>query len=574
MMRTSVQTKVAYTETKKHNEKASVDLSVFYKQFCKEEFDDRGVLTKFEPVVPETFNFAYDVLDEIARLEPDRRCLVWCNDAGEERIFSYGEMSRLSNQAANLFASYGVQKGDMVMLVLKRHYQFWYALMGLHKLGAVGIPATNLLTAKDYEYRFNAAGVKFVVVTSDGECCARVEEAMKEYHGLKTCFVVKGSREGWVDFDAELAKQSDEFPRADTCAQDPLLLYFTSGTTGYPKMVYHDHSYPIGHIITAKHWQNVQADGLHLTVSETGWAKSVWGKLYGQWLCAAAVFVYDFDHFDAASLLEKMDQYGVTSFCAPPTIYRFLIKGGMEKGGFKTVRYAVVAGEALNPEVYNRFKELTGLSLMEAFGQTETTVLTLNLVGTTPKVGSMGKPSPLYDVVLLDENGCEVPPGEVGEVCIRVPEGKKQIGLYRGYYKAPELTAKVWHDGFYHTGDTAWKDEDGFFWYVGRTDDIIKSSGYRIGPFEVESVLMEHPAVMECAVTGAPDPVRGQVVKATIVLTKNYSPSEELRKELQDYVKKQTAPYKYPRIIEFVNELPKTISGKIRRNVIRQGSQQ
>ncbi len=551
-----------------------MDLSVFYKQFCKEEFNAKGVLTAYESIVPEHFNFAYDVLDEIARLEPGRRCLVWCNDTGEERIFSYGEMSRLSNQAANLFASHGVKKGDMVMLVLKRHYQFWYALMGLHKLGAIGVPATNLLTTNDYVYRFDAAEIKHLVVTSEGDCCSRIEEAMDEYDGIRSRFVVKGSREGWMDFDAELAKQPDTFQRVETCADDSLLLYFTSGTTGYPKMVYHDHSYPIAHIITAKHWQNVQADGLHLTVSETGWAKSVWGKLYGQWLCAAAVFVYDFDHFDAAALLERMDKYGVTSFCAPPTIYRFLIKGGMEQGGFKTVKYAVVAGEALNPEVYNRFKELTGLSLMEAFGQTETTVMTLNLVGTKPKVGSMGKPSPLYDVTLLDENDCEVPPGEVGEVCIRVPEGQKQNGLYRGYYKAPELTQKVWHDGAYHTGDTAWKDEDGFYWYVGRTDDIIKSSGYRIGPFEVESVLMEHPAVMECAVTGAPHPDRGQVVKATIVLTKGYSPSEELRKELQKHVKKQTAPYKYPRIIEFVDTLPKTISGKIRRNVIRKEAEE
>lgn len=542
----------------------------FYKKFCREEFDPSGVLTRFQPIVPEDFNFAYDVVDQLAAIDPDRRCMVWCNEEGEERVFSYGEMSRLSNQAANLFASKGVKKGDRVMLVLKRHYQFWYALMGLHKLGAVGIPATHLLTPKDYLYRFQAAGVSYVIATAQGDATANAEEAMAEYPDLKARFTVRGSREGWVDFDRELEGQSSEFARLPSRSDDPLLLYFTSGTTGYPKMVCHEHSYPIAHIITAKYWQNVQPDGLHLTVSETGWAKSVWGKLYGQWLCGAAVFVYDFDHFDAPSLLAQMEKHQVTSFCAPPTIYRFLIKGGMEQGGFSTVKYAVVAGEALNPEVFNRFKELTGLSLMEAFGQTETTVMTLNLVGTTPKVGSMGKPSPLYRIALLDDTGAEVAPGDVGEVCLMVPEGEKQTGLYQGYYQDAELTGRVWYNGAYHTGDTAWRDEDGFFWYVGRTDDIIKSSGYRIGPFEVESVLMEHPAVMECAVTGAPDPVRGQVVKATIVLTKAYQPSDELKKEIQDHVRQQTAPYKYPRVIEFVEALPKTISGKVRRNVIRE----
>ncbi len=544
-------------------------METFYKQFCKQGFDKDGLLESFEPVIPEGFNFAYDVVDAIAEQEPGRRALVWCNDQGEERVFTYEDMRRYSNKAANLFAKSGVQKGDMVMLVLKRHYQFWFAVLALHKLGAVGVPATNLLTVKDYVYRFDAAGVSHIVCTAEGEVTARVEEACEEYQDIQTRFVVRGQREGWLDFDAMLEEQPDTFDRVETSTEDTLLLYFTSGTTGYPKMVYHNHSYPIAHIITAKYWHNVASDGLHLTVSETGWAKSVWGKLYGQWLLAAAVFVYDFDKFTPKNLLEKIQNYKVTSFCAPPTMYRFFIKEGMGDYDFSSVKYATTAGEALNAEVYNRFYELTGLRLMEAFGQTETTVLTLNQVGTTPIPGSMGKPSPLYDILLVNENDEPVAPGQVGELVIRVPEDQKQFGLYCGYYRDPDLTEKVWHDGFYHTGDTAWEDENGYFWYVGRTDDIIKASGYRIGPFEIESVLMEHPSVLECAVTGAPDPVRGTVVKATVVLTKGYQPSDELRKELQTFVKEQTAPYKYPRILEFVEELPKTISGKIQRAVIR-----
>lgn len=541
----------------------------FYKQFCKEGFDENGVLQSFEPIVPEGFNFAYDVVDKIAEIEPDRRAMVWCDDNGDERFFTFGDMRDYSNKAANLFKGCGVQKGDMVMLILKRHYQFWFAVLALHKLGAVGVPATNLLTVKDLNYRFEAAGIKHVICTSEGEISSFVDAACEGRTDMKNRFMAKGSRDGWIDFDAELENQSAQFERIATSLDDILLLYFTSGTTGYPKMVRHDHSYPIAHIITAKHWHNMQADGLHLTVSETGWAKSVWGKLYGQWLSAGAIFVYDMEKFIPAELLKRIEKYKVTSFCAPPTIYRFFIKEGMEGYDFSSIKYATTAGEALNPEVYNRFYEQTGLKLMEAFGQTEATVMTLNPVGTTPKPGSMGKPSPLYDVDLVDENGNSVPPGEVGELVLRVPEGKKQNGLFMGYYKDAELTSRIWHDGLYHSGDTAWKDEDGFYWYVGRTDDIIKASGYRIGPFEIESVLMEHASVLECAVTGAPDPVRGTVVKATVVLTKGYSASDELAKELQDYVKKQTAPYKYPRIIEFVDALPKTISGKIRRAVIR-----
>ena len=545
-----------------------------YKQYCKETFDERGVLKTFESVVPRDFNFAYDVVDKIAELEPARRAMVWCNEAGEERAFTFSEMSAYASRAANLFSSMGVEKGDMVMLVLKRHYQFWFAVLGLHKLGAVGVPATNLLTTKDYVYRFNAAGVKHVVCTAEGEVTARVEQACAEYAGIQNKLVARGRRDGWTDFDAEIEKQPDSFARVPTSSSDMLLLYFTSGTTGHPKMVYHEHSYPMAHIITAKYWHNVDPGGLHLTVSETGWMKSVWGKLYGQWILGAGIFVYDFDKFVPRELLARIARHQVTTFCAPPTIYRFFIKEDTESFNFSSVKHATTAGEALNPEVYTRFQELTGLQLMEAFGQTETTVLTVNLVGTTPKPGSMGKPSPLYNVLLVDENGETVPPGEVGELVVKVPEQGRQNGLFSGYHKDEALTETVWYDGMYHTGDTAWMDEDGYFWYVGRTDDIIKASGYRIGPFEIESVLMEHPAVLECAVTGAPDPVRGTVVKATVVLTQAYQPSEELKKELQSYVKKQTAPYKYPRILEFVPELPKTISGKIKRRVIRGGGEE
>ena len=546
-----------------------VELKDFYKQFCNCTYDKNGVLDTYESVVPEGFNFAYDVVDEIAGLEPDRRAMVWCNDHDEEKVFTYGDMSRYSNQAANLFKAHGVKKGDMVMLVMKRHYQFWFAVLALHKLGAVGVPATNLLTPKDYDYRFNAAGISHIVCTIDGDVCDSVDETLATYDAMVSKMTVRGKREGWIDFDEELEKQPDTFERVEVKNDDVLLLYFTSGTTGYPKMVQHSYDYPVAHIITAKFWHNVAADGLHLTVSDTGWMKAMWGKLYGQWLCASAVFVYDMEKFVPALLMEKMAKHKVTSFCAPPTVYRMFIADWQGDAAFKHVTYATTAGEALNPEVYNRFYEYTGLKLMEAFGQTETTVQTLNLVGTTPKVGSMGKPSPLYNVDLIDDDGNTVPPGEVGEIVLHIPEDKRQNGLFLSYYRDEELTKKAWDNGIYHTGDTAWKDEDGFFWYVGRNDDIIKSSGYRIGPFEIESVLMEHPSVMECAITGVPDEVRGMVVKATIVLTKSYEPSSELKKELQDYVKHQTAPYKYPRIIDFVEELPKTISGKIKRAEIR-----
>ncbi len=546
-----------------------MNLDNFYQRFCKVSFDRDGVIDSYESVYPDNFNFAYDVMDEIAKEEPAHRAMIWCDSDGNERTFTFAELKYYSDKAANMFLSHGIKKGDRVMLVLKRHYQFWFAILGLHKIGAVVIPATYLLTEKDFDYRFNAAGVTALVCTADTDVAVQADAAHKNYPDLALKMMVKGNREGWLDFDAELEAASDKFERMDTAATDPMIMYFTSGTTGYPKMVLHDFTYPLGHIITSKFWHNTTADGIHLTYSDTGWAKSVWGKLYGQWICATTVFVYDHDKFVPNDLLHMIEKYRITTFCAPPTIYRFFIKEGMENYDLSSLRYATTAGEALNPEVYNRFKDYTGLSLMEGFGQTETTLLTANLVGSVARPGSMGKPSPLYDIDLVDEECKSVEPGTVGEIVVRVPDGKKHIGVFSGYFRNEERTRECWYDGVYHTGDTAWKDEEGYLWYVGRTDDVIKASGYRIGPFEIESVLMEHPAVLECAVTGAPDPVRGTVVKATIVLTKHHVGSPELVKELQEYVKKQTAPYKYPRIIEFVETLPKTISGKIRRVELR-----
>lgn len=538
----------------------------FYQQFCREGFDADGVLCSFEPVLADNFNFAYDVVDEIARLEPDRRAMVWCNDAGEERVLSFGEMKAYSDKCAQMLASRGIIKGDLVMLVLKRHYEFWFTILALHKLGAVAVPATNLLTAKDFLYRFQAAGVTACIVS--GECAAgeAVDAACADYPSMRAKFIVRGRREGWIDYAAELEKCDGNWTRVQTAKTDPMLLYFTSGTAGEPRMVMHDHAYPAAHIVTARYWHDVHADDLHLTVAETGWMKAVWGKLYGQWFAAASIFVYDFDRFAPQNLLRVMEKHKVTTFCAPPTVYRFLVREKLEEYHL-CLRHCTTAGEALNPEVFERWKKQTGLCLMESFGQTETVMLAANLAGTTPKPGSMGKPAPGCTLRLVDEDGLDVPAGAVGEICVDTE--KPHFGLFSGYYRDQEATRAVWRDGLYHTGDTAWMDEDGYLWYIGRTDDVIKASGYRIGPFEIENVLMGHPAVIECAVTGAPDPVRGAAVKATIVLAPEYAPSEELKKELQDFVRKHTAPYKYPRIVAFTEELPKTISGKIRRSEIR-----
>ena len=533
---------------------------------------------KFKPI-EENFNFAFDVVDELGRTKPDKLALLYTNDRGDEGKFTFKDIMENSNKAANYFKSIGVKKGDAVMLILKRHYEFWFCIMGLHKLGAICIPATNLLTKKDLLYRFDAASIKMCVCTAEGNISESVDAAQQEYTSLEYKVLVGGKRngkeltDGWICFEDGMDAASVEFTRPEgedeVKAKDISLLYFTSGTTGNPKMVQHDFTYPIGHIITAAYWHNAIDGGMHFTIAETGWAKSVWGKLYGQWFAETAVFVYEFDKFIPNEMLRVMEKYNITTFCAPPTMFRFFIKEDLKKYDLSSLKYCTIAGEPLNPEVYNQFLNATGMKLMEGFGQTESTVFIFNSPWMEPKPGSMGKPSPVYDVDIVNDKNESCPIGEVGEIVIRT-EKMKPVGMFSGYYRDHERTESVWYDDIYHTGDTAWKDEDGYFWFVGRTDDLIKSSGYRIGPFEVESALMEHSAVLETAITAVPDEIRGQVVKATIVLAKGYAPSEELKKELQEHVKKVTAPYKYPRIIEFVEELPKTISGKIRRVEIRE----
>lgn len=541
-------------------------------KYVNEKYDAKGVLTEYSLNIPEHFNFGFDVVDEMARLEPQKTAMVWCNQKGEEHIFSFADIKRSSNKTANFLKKAGIKKGDIVMLVLKRHYEFWFSMVALHKIGAIAIPATAMLTTKDLEYRFNFTGVKAIICTADGEVSDYVDEAQKKSPTLVLKIMARGKKDGWLSFDDEFEAAGDEFLRStgeeENLSTDPMVMFFSSGTTGMPKLACHDYIYALAHIFTAKHWQNVDPNGLHLTVAETGWGKALWGKLYGQWIMEAAVFVYDFDKFEPNDLLSKIEKYRVTTFCAPPTIYRFFIKEDLGKYNLSSLKYATTAGEALNAAVFTKFNELTGLNIMECYGQTETTVTLVNLVGTQPKPGSLGKPSPHYVLDLFNEDDKPVNTGEVGEIVIKTGD-KRQPGLFKGYYNDQELTTETWYDGYYHTGDTAWRDEEGYYWYVGRTDDVIKASGYRIGPFEVESVLMKHPAVLECAVTGFPDPDRGQIVKATIVLTKKYKPTEELANELKEFVKHQTAPYKYPRKIEFVTELPKTISGKIRRVDIR-----
>ncbi|EGD46705.1 AMP-dependent synthetase and ligase [Ruminiclostridium papyrosolvens DSM 2782] len=523
--------------------------------------------------VPENFNFAYDVVDEYAKTTPDKVAIVWCDKSGAEKTFTFGQLKEYSDKTANYFKSLGIKRGDPVMLILKRRYEFWFCILALHKLGAVTIPATHLLTSKDIVYRANAADIKMIVCVNEPEVVMHIEDSASKTPTVKYKALIDGSKDGWLDFSSGIEEASNEFQRPlgelGSHNSDISLLYFTSGTTGMPKMVQHDYEYPLGHILTARYWQNVSEGGLHLTVADTGWAKAVWGKIYGQWLSGCAVFVYDFDKFVPKELLEVISKHHVTSFCAPPTIYRFFIKEDLSKFDLSSLKYCTVAGEPLNPEVYSQFYKATGIKLMEAFGQTELTVTVGTFPWMEPKPGSMGKPSPGYDIDLLDENGNSCQDGEEGQIVVRTTK-KKPAGMFGGYYRDEALTKSVWHDGIYYTGDMAWRDEDGYLWFVGRADDVIKSSGYRIGPFEVESALLEHPAVLECAITAVPDPIRGQIVKATVILAKSYTASEELVKKLQDHVKKVTAPYKYPRIIEFVTELPKTISGKIRRVEIRQ----
>ncbi|MDZ7370415.1 MAG: AMP-binding protein [candidate division KSB1 bacterium] len=521
---------------------------------------------------PSDFNFAYDVVDEYARLEPNKTAIVWCNDAGDEAVFTFAELQARTNQTANFLRRQGIVKGDKVMLILKRRYEFWFFMLALHKLGAVAIPATHLLTKKDIVYRNNAADIKMIVAVADDSVCANVEAAEAESPSLKLKVIIQGERPGWIAYQQALLRESTVFERpagkAAPQAEDMMLLYFTSGTTGMPKMVQHNFLYPLGHIVTAKYWQNVTPDGLHLTVSDTGWAKAVWGKIYGQWLAGSAVFVYDMDKFVPSRLLEVITRYRVTTFCAPPTVYRFFIKEDLSKYDFSALRWCTVAGEPLNPEVYHQWLQATGVRLMEGYGQTELTLTIGNFPWMEVKPGSMGKPAPGYDIELVDDEGRPCAVGDEGQIVVRT-EKRKPFGMFGGYYRDEALTKSVWHDGVYYTGDVAWRDEDGYYWYVGRVDDVIKSSGYRIGPFEVESALLEHPAVLECAVTGVPDPERGQIVKASVVLARGWEPSDELARELQEHVKKTTAPYKYPQLVEFVPSLPKTISGKIRRVEIR-----
>ena len=536
-----------------------------YRNFITPTVTD-GKLTAIAFQNEEKFNFAFDVVDTLGTEKPDKLAMLHLSENGEEHRFTFKDIMKESARCANYFKSLGIRKGDRVMLVLKRHYQFWFAILGLHKLGAVAIPATNQLLEKDFTYRFAAGNVKAVLCTADGEVAQAVDEAAAKSPMLEHKLLVGGSREGWHNFNEEYAIYSSRYPRTGDapCGSDPMLMFFTSGTSGYPKLAAHNYKYPLGHFITAKYWHQVNPDGLHLTISDTGWAKALWGKLYGQWLCEAATFVYDFDRFDAEKILPLFARYGITTFCAPPTMYRMLIKQDLSRFDLSSIEHASIAGEALNPEVFRQFEKATGLQIMEGFGQSESTLIIGNLTGDSHKVGSMGKPVPLYDVHLLDPEGNEVEPGESGEVCINIAKGLP-CGLAYCYEGNPEVTAETWRDGWYHTGDLAWKDEDGFYWYVGRADDVIKSSGYRIGPFEIENVIMELPYVLECGVSAAPDEVRGQVVKASIVLVKDFKGTDQLRKEIQNYVKSRTAPYKYPRIVEFRESLPKTTSGKIIR---------
>ncbi|SCJ49838.1 AMP-binding protein [Neobittarella massiliensis] len=548
--------------------KKAFDIHTFYREFCTEQFGEDGALTNFSVHCPQNFNFGYDIVDRIAAAEPRRRALVWTDDRGGASRFTFADISKRSNQVANMLLELGIKKGDPVLVILKRHYEYWFTIVALHKIGAIAVPATHMLTTPDLVYRIKACQAVAAICTADGDTAADIDAAQKQCPSLKHKIIARGAREGWVPFHARLHEMPRTLERIPTAAGDPMLIFFTSGTTGMPKMVLHDFRYPLGHIVTAKYWHKVDPDGLHLTVADTGWAKASWGKIYGQWIMGAGIFVYDYNKFKPKDLLALIEKYRITTFCAPPTIFRFFIKEGMQDFDLSSLQHATTAGEALNPEVFSRFKEYTGLDLTEGFGQSESTLLIGNIQNMPLRLGSMGRPSPQYSIQLMDEDGNIVDPGEEGEIVIDTRDGVP-AGLFCGYYQDDKRTEEIWHDGYYHTRDIAWQDEDGYLWYVGRTDDVIKASGYRIGPFEIESVLMEHPAVLECAVTGAPDPIRGQVVKATIMLTQGYQPSDELIAELQDFVKHQTAPYKYPRIIEFVDALPKTISGKIKRDVLR-----
>lgn len=573
-------------------------------RYVDESYDENGLLKTFKVKYPDNFNFGYDVVDDIAVNDPDRRAMVWCNPEGEEHVFTFADMKRWSDKTANFLAAQGIGKGDFVLVILRRHYQFWFVATALAKLGAVMVPATFMLKEHDLEYRLNGASIKSIICTSVGDIADVVDNVYGECPSVASRILVNGagggttprnedgslvavagtvgealsgeegicaapvSREGWVDFNTGVREASDEFERIDTLAADPMLMYFSSGTSGNPKMVLHNSGYAVAHLITAKHWHNVQPDGIHFTIADTGWGKAVWGKYYGQWLMEACVFTYDFDRFHPSEILSLIGKYRITTLCCPPTMYRLMMSENFDDYDLSSLVYSTTAGEALNPDLFNFWKEHTGLTIFEGFGQTETPLTIANLTHSTPRSGSMGKPVPLYDVEIQRDDGSRCNTGETGEICIRMEP--RPAGIMMEYYRDPVKTDNAIYDGWYHTGDTAWVDEDGYFWYVGRNDDVIKSSGYRIGPFEIESELLEHEAVRECAVTGVPDPVRGFAVKATVVLADGFTPSDELTRELQTWVKHRTAPYKYPRIVEYVDALPKTVNGKIRRVAIRQ----
>lgn len=573
-------------------------------RYVDETYAPDGQLETFSVHYPDNFNFGYDVVDDVAVNDPDRRAMIWCNPEGEEHIFTFADMKRWSGKTANFLVDQGIKRGDYVLVVLRRHYQFWFVATALAKIGAVMVPATFMLKEHDLEYRLNGASISSIICTSVGEISQIADNVIDECPTVTSRILVNGAgggttkcddegnliavagtvgaalsgeegicaasieRKGWVDFNSGVRAASEVFERRDTVAADPMLMYFSSGTSGNPKMVLHNSGYAVAHLITAKHWHNVQPDGVHFTIADTGWGKAVWGKYYGQWLMEACVLTYDFDRFNAGEILSLISKYQVTTLCCPPTMYRLMMSENFDAYDLSSLQYSTTAGEALNPDLFNFWKEHTGLTIYEGFGQTETPLTIANLKHSTPRSGSMGKPVPLYDVEIQRDDGSRCNTGETGEICIRMEP--RPAGIMMEYYRDPEKTANAIYDGWYHTGDTAWVDEDGYFWYVGRNDDVIKSSGYRIGPFEIESELLEHEAVRECAVTGVPDPVRGFAVKATVVLADGFTGSDDLTRELQAWVKHRTAPYKYPRIVEYVDALPKTVNGKIRRVAIRQ----
>lgn len=542
-----------------------------YKKFCSEEFDSQGNLTHISLDYPENFNFGYDVVDAIADETPEKTAIVWCNTENDERIFSFSELKQLSCKAANVLSEAGIGRGDRVMVVLKRHYEYWIVAIALHKLGATMIPATHMLTVNDFVYRIKASCVSAIVCTPQNAVPEKINSALKAADMSCKLWCVQEDVTGFENLTERIENASDVFERRETLATDPMLLYFTSGTTGYPKGVIHDFAYPLAHIVTAKYWQQAEDGGLHFTVAETGWAKASWGKIYGQWLVGSAVMVFDFDKFDPKQLTSIINRYGVTSFCAPPTVYRYLVRKGIPE--MPKLRHASTAGEMLAPEVFRRFTEKTGLSLCEGYGQTETTLLMANFKGRTPTEGSMGIVSPMYNIELRDKMGESVPQGEIGEVVIIPPKDKKQVGVFTGYLDNEEQYQYVWRGGVYHTGDAAWQDENGLFWFHGRFDDIIKTGGFRVGPYEIENILMEHPAVLECSVIGIPDALRGQAIKAVVLLANDYSPSQRLESEIKDFCNGKLAEYKWIRFIEFTDEMPKTISGKIRRTELRKASE-